>query len=72
MLMAVNYATNSFTYEEHTGANVPLYANTAGIGRVPTMVTQPDIFHIMSDFLFAEIRQSGDMNSNTAADGNQP
>jgi len=71
-VMAVNYATNSFTYEEHTGANVPLYANTAGIGRVPTMVTQPDIFHIMRDFLFAESGEPRDMNSNTAAGGNQP
>lgn len=50
-LMAVNYATNNFFYEDHSGANVPLYSNTAGVGRVASMVTQPEIFHIMADYL---------------------
>jgi alkaline phosphatase len=51
VILAVNYATNSFVYEEHTGANVPLFANTAG-RHIPTMVTQPQIYEIMRDYLF--------------------
>lgn len=50
--LAVNYATNNFAYEEHTGANVPLFANSKGLGRVPTMVTQPQLFEIIRDYLF--------------------
>lgn len=49
--MAVNYATNSFPYEEHTGANVPLFANAEGLGIVPAFVQQPDIFTIVRDYL---------------------
>lgn len=50
-IMAVNYATNDFSMEEHTGVNVPLFANEVGVGRVPTMVTQPEIFEIMAEYL---------------------
>jgi alkaline phosphatase len=50
--LAVNYATNNFAYEEHTGAHVPLFANSEGLGRVPTMVTQPQLFEIIRDYLF--------------------
>jgi len=50
-IMAVNYATSESFYEEHTGANVPLFANTEGRGRVASMVTQPEIFNIMSAYL---------------------
>ncbi len=53
-ILAVNYATNNFPYEEHTGASVPLYANEPGIGRVPSMVTQPQIYEIMHSYLFGE------------------
>jgi alkaline phosphatase len=53
-ILAVNYATNSFSYEEHSGANVPVFSNEAGIGRVSTMVTQPQLFEIMRDYLFSE------------------
>jgi len=53
-VMTVNYATNSFAYEEHTGGNVPLFANSVGLGRVATMVTQPEIFEITRDYLFEE------------------
>ena len=48
-LMTVNYATNSFLLEEHTGVNAPLFTN--GIVPVPTMLTQPDIFNVMEKFL---------------------
>jgi alkaline phosphatase len=51
VILAVNYATNSFVYEEHTGANVPLFANAAG-GDIPIMVTQPQIYEIMREYLF--------------------
>lgn len=49
--MAVNYATTNFQMEEHTGANVPLYANGEGRGRVKAYVQQPDIYAIMADYL---------------------
>ena len=51
-ILAVNYATNSFPYEEHTGANVPLYANAEAVGLIPPMVTQPQIYEIMREYLF--------------------
>lgn len=50
-IMAVNYATNNFFYEDHSGANVPLFSNRVGAGRVPPMLTQPEIFNLMADFL---------------------
>ncbi len=53
-LLGVNYATNSFPYEEHTGTQVPLLANAAAAGLIPTLVTQPQIYDIMHDFLFGK------------------
>jgi len=53
-LLAVNYATNNLRMEEHTGVNVPLFANETGRGRVPAMVTQPEIFGIIADYLGLE------------------
>ncbi len=50
-VMGVNYATNDFLYEEHTGTNVPVFSNSEGVGRVPTMITQPEIFEIARDYL---------------------
>jgi alkaline phosphatase len=50
-VLAVNYATNNFPYEEHTGANVPLFANSEGVGIVPTFIQQRDIFTISRDYL---------------------
>jgi alkaline phosphatase len=50
-IMSINYATNSFVWEEHTGASVPLYANAEGRGRVPAFIQQPDLFEIMRDYL---------------------
>lgn len=49
--IAVNYATNDFFAEEHTGVQVPLLANEVGQGRVPAMLTQPEIFTLMTDYL---------------------
>jgi len=50
-VMGINYATTTFMLEEHTGAAVPLYANSEGKGKVPSYVTQPEIFHIMKAYL---------------------
>lgn len=50
-VMAVNYATNDFAYEEHTGVHIPLFSNSEGLGRVSSMVTQPQIFTVMKDYL---------------------
>ncbi len=48
-LMTVNYATNSFLSEEHTGVSVPVLTNSAG--PFPTMLTQPGLFDIMAQHL---------------------
>ena len=50
-LMSVNYATTNFQMEEHTGAAVPVYANTGGRGIVPSYLRQPELFKIMRDYL---------------------
>ena len=50
-IMGVNYATNDFAYAEHTGTNVPVFSNDEGIGRVPLMITQPQIFDLTRDYL---------------------
>jgi alkaline phosphatase len=50
-IMAVNYATNDFLYEEHTGVNVPLFANPVGRDAIAPMMTQPEIFTVMRDYL---------------------
>lgn len=49
--MAVNYATNNFFMEEHTGAAVPLFANSEGLGRIPAFIQQTQIFAITRDYL---------------------
>jgi alkaline phosphatase len=49
--MAINYATSNFMLEEHTGAAVPLLANSEGIGRIPAFVQQPQIFGIIREYL---------------------
>lgn len=48
-LMTVNYATNSFLSEEHTGVSVPVLTNSTT--PFPTMLTQPDLFDIMTRHL---------------------
>jgi len=50
-ILAVNYATNSFPIEEHTGANVPLFANSVGVSLIDSYITQPELFIIMRDFM---------------------
>ena len=53
-VMAINYATTNFMIEEHTGANVPVYANRVGEGLIPPFVRQPDLFGIMTGYLGLE------------------
>jgi alkaline phosphatase len=53
-IMAINYATNSFPYEEHTGANVPVFSNDEGVGIVPPYIQQTDIFSISMRYLGLE------------------
>lgn len=50
-IMTVNYATNDFPSEEHTGTNVPLFGNQVSRGRFPAMITQPEIFDVMKAYL---------------------
>ena len=50
-IMAVNYATNGLFSEEHTGVNVPLFINKVGLGKVPAMISQPELFDLMTAHL---------------------
>jgi alkaline phosphatase len=50
-VMGINYATNSFAYEEHTGANVPLFGNREAKGLIKPFVRQPELFDIMRRYL---------------------
>ena len=52
--MGINYATNEYSVEEHTGVAVPLYANDVGLGLFKTLITQPEIFDIIRSFLGLE------------------
>ena len=49
--MSINYATSTFMMEEHTGASVPLFSNSEGLGLVGPFVQQPQIFEIVRDYL---------------------
>ena len=49
--MAVNYGTNNFVMEEHTGAAVPLFSNDEGLGRIPPFIRQSGIFTLSRDYL---------------------
>jgi len=53
-VMAINYATNDFVAGEHTGVTVPLLSNNVGVGIVPSMMTQPEIFGLIKDYLLPE------------------
>ena len=50
-VMGINYATNEFFVEEHTGVAVPIYANEAGRALIQPYITQPQIYEIMRQFL---------------------
>jgi alkaline phosphatase len=48
-IMAINYATTNFVQEEHSGANVPVYANRSD--QLTPFIRQPDLFEISKAFL---------------------
>lgn len=55
-IMGINYATNEFNYEEHTGVNVPLFANKnikdkSGNDMIGGLIRQKDIFTISKMYL---------------------
>ena len=51
-IMGINYATNdSNLQEDHTGADVPLFAYGAGAEEIPATVRQTDVFRIMQRHL---------------------
>jgi alkaline phosphatase len=50
--MGINYATNdSPTQEDHSGVQVPLLASGPGVGDLPTLLRQTDIFDIAAKHL---------------------
>ena len=52
VLMGVNYATNDSTLQEdHTGADVPLFASGPGAGQIPAVIRQTDIFSLLARHL---------------------
>lgn len=50
-LMGVNYATNDTILEEHTGAQIPLLMNNKSSAKLNGIITQPQLFTLMRDFL---------------------
>lgn len=55
-VMAINYATNEFSHEEHTGVNVPLFANQNikgenGDNLIKPLIQQRDIFTLVRTYL---------------------
>jgi len=50
-IMAINYATNEFQAEEHTGVNIPLLANEQGRSLVPSFLMQSDIYGVVKQYL---------------------
>lgn len=50
-VMRINYATNNFVSEEHTGANVPLFANSPKGVVIPTFMRQRDLYALMVNYL---------------------
>jgi hypothetical protein len=54
--MGINYASNQINYEEHTGVNVPLFANKNVIDKngntlINALIQQRDIFTISKVYL---------------------
>jgi alkaline phosphatase len=50
-LMRINYATNNIRSEEHTGANVPLFANEQGNAVLTPFMRQREIYQAMMQYL---------------------
>ena len=52
--MRINYATNNGFSEEHTGANVPLFANRTDQKLLTPFLRQRDLHDVIAAFLFDE------------------
>ena len=52
--MRINYATNNGFSEEHTGANVPLFANEVIGPRLKPFMRQREVNEAMQQFLFED------------------
>lgn len=52
--MRINYATNNGFSEEHTGANVPVFANRTDQALLTPFIRQRHLYHVMSTFLLPE------------------
>ena len=50
-IMRINYATNNIQSEEHTGANVPLFANAEGNKVLSPFMRQREIYQAMMQYL---------------------
>jgi len=50
-MMRINYATNNFVAEEHTGANVPLFAFAPSGITIPAFLRQRDLHALMINYL---------------------
>ena len=61
--MRINYATNNGFSEEHTGANVPLFANNVIGQQLTPFLRQREVHGAMSTFLLGQ--DNADTNSGT-------
>ena len=52
-MLRINYATNNGFSEEHTGANVPLFANGVASPWLRPFLRQREVYQAMSSFLFS-------------------
>ena len=50
-VMRINYATNNIASEEHTGGNVPLFANSEAESVLSPFMRQRDIYDAMMRYL---------------------
>lgn len=50
-IMRINYATNNIQSTEHTGANVPLFANHVGGELIKPFMRQREVFTLMFNYL---------------------
>ncbi len=50
-VMRINYATNNFVAEEHTGANVPLFGNAVAEAHIKPFLRQREVYAAMREFL---------------------
>ncbi len=57
-VMRINYATNNGFSEEHTGANIPLFANRTDQPLLAPFIRQRQLYQVMKTFLLSEDDQN--------------